>query len=62
MKASESTRRAVVRRLTGLQIESWRLLRDELKLDAAAVAELREWEERRREVAPEMAATLRAFL
>src|SRR5215211_7827823 len=53
---------ASARRLTGLQLESWRLLWEQLVADAEAVAELREWEARRRTALPEMRDVLARFL
>ena len=50
------------RRLTGLQVESWRLLWEQLVGDGEAVAELREWEARRRAALPEMHDALARFL
>ena len=50
------------RALGGLQLESWRLLWQQLLRDADALAECRVWEERRRRAAPEMLAALRDFL
>jgi len=55
-------RAADARPLTGLQLESWRLLWQQLLRDADALAECRVWEERRRRAAPEMVALLRRFL
>ncbi|HVE80244.1 MAG TPA: hypothetical protein VNA89_15365 [Gemmatimonadaceae bacterium] len=66
MKASHSARHAVVASpapaLTGLQAESWRLLWEELRADAAALAECRAWGERRSRALPEITALLRRFL
>ncbi|HEY0780447.1 MAG TPA: hypothetical protein VGD56_21000 [Gemmatirosa sp.] len=48
--------------LTALQIESWRLLRDEWVADAAAQAEWRAWEAGRTRARPEIADLAAAFL
>jgi hypothetical protein len=48
--------------LTALQVESWRLLRDEWAADGAAAAAWRAWEARRRAAQPEAAALARDFL
>ena len=48
--------------LTGLQIESWRLLRDEWAADAGAQAEWRVWEAGRTRAQPEAAALARELL
>jgi hypothetical protein len=62
MKASHRAHDALVPSLTGLQVESWRLLWEELRADAGALAECRTWGERRARARPEIAALLRRFL
>ena len=54
--------RIATRPPTALQVESWRLLWEELTLDAAALAECRHVERRRREARPALAALLATFL
>ena len=48
--------------LTALQVESWRLLRDEWTADASAQIEWRAWETGRTRAQPEAAALAREFL
>ncbi|MEJ7810507.1 MAG: hypothetical protein WKG32_08895 [Gemmatimonadaceae bacterium] len=48
--------------LTGLQVESWRLLWQQLLGDPDALAECREWEARRRRIRPQVLELLDSFL
>ncbi len=48
--------------LTALQVESWRLLRDEWAADPAAQADWRQWQEGRARAQPEIAALAADFL
>lgn len=52
----------VARTPTALQVESWRLLWEELTLDAAALAEMHAWEAQRHGARPGLASLLGGFL
>lgn len=62
MTAPRNTDSTAAYELTGLQVESWRLLWQELLRDGAALAECRAWEERRRRARPAMLDLLTAYL
>ncbi len=62
MRASNNTRKAIIYTPTALQVESWRLLWEELARDPWSLAEYREWEDRRRRAQPQMLELLSRFL
>lgn len=62
MRASNHARKAIIYTPTALQVESWRLLWEELARDPWAIAEYREWEDRRRQAQPQMLELLGRFL
>jgi hypothetical protein len=61
-RLSQGASTAATRRLTGLQVEAWRLLWQDLTRDAEWMAECQQREVRRRQVRPEMIDLLRRFL
>jgi len=62
MKLSRGAYAAAVHTPSGLQVESWRLLWEELAGDAAALGECEAWKARRREVRPQLAELLGRYL
>lgn len=61
MRTSNNARTAIVYTPTALQVESWRLLWEELAHDAWSFTEFRGWDDRRRRAQPEMLELLRRF-
>jgi hypothetical protein len=61
-KVSKGATTAVAHRLTGLQVENWRMLWKDLERDPEWLAECRQREVTRRQVRPEMLELLRRFL
>lgn len=62
MRTSNNARKAIIYTPTALQVESWRLLWDELAHDAWSLSEFRGWDDRRRRAQPEMLELLRRFI
>jgi hypothetical protein len=61
-KVSKGAPTAIARKLTGLQVEAWRLLWEELARDPEWIEECQQREARRQQVRPEMLELLRRFL
>ena len=62
MRASSNARKAIIYTPTALQVESWRLLWEELARDAWSLAEYSGWDDRRRHAQPQMIQLLARFL
>ncbi|MGI8547912.1 MAG: hypothetical protein ACR2M1_11350 [Gemmatimonadaceae bacterium] len=62
MRASNNARTAIIYTPTALQVESWRLLWEELARDPWSIAEYWEWEDRRRRAQPQILELLGRFL
>lgn len=62
MRTSNNARKAIIYTPTALQVESWRLLWEELAHDAWSLAAFHGWDDRRRRAQPEMLELLRRFI